>query len=237
MCACVCVCVCVCVHMNICKYVCVCECTYCATWDATWPPASDDHISSTYHQHIINSASSSRALEQHTHTHTYLSTLEQHTHTHTYLSTLEQHTHAYISVYMIATWDARLERIVLWHILCMRVWVHIVCVSRRLEIRDLSASSLFWWVLQHSTGFARLVWGRLRVHQAFIYSNWFVCSVCFCSLLPRLTLLLSFLDILHCLPRATWAHHPLTRLEYDPSYWPISYVRVCVRMCAHMCNM
>jgi len=29
-----------------------------------------------------------------------------------------------------------------------------------------------------------------------------VCSVCFCSLLPRLTLLSSFLDILHCLPRA-----------------------------------
>ena len=40
----------------------------------------------------------------------------------------------------------------------------------------------FWWVLQHCTGFARLVWGRLRVHRAFIYSNWFVCSVCFCSL-------------------------------------------------------
>ena len=34
------------------------------------------------------------------------------------------------------------------------------------------------WVLQHCTGFARLVWGRLRVHRAFIYSNWFVCSVC-----------------------------------------------------------
>ena len=48
------------------------------------------------------------------------------------------------------------------------------------------------WVLQHCTGFARLVWGRLRVHRAFIYSDWFVCSVWFCSLLPRLTLLLSF---------------------------------------------
>jgi len=62
--------------------------------------------------------------------------------------------------------------------------------------------NFFWWVLQHCTGCARLVWGRLRVHRAFIYSNWFVCSVCFCSLLPRLTLPLSFLDILHCLPRA-----------------------------------
>jgi len=60
----------------------------------------------------------------------------------------------------------------------------------------------FWWVLQHCTGFAGLVWGTLRVHRAFIYSNWFVCSVCFCSLLLRLTFLLSFLDILHCLPSA-----------------------------------
>jgi len=36
------------------------------------------------------------------------------------------------------------------------------------------------------TGFAHLVWDRLRIHRAFIYSDWFVCSVCFCSLLPRL---------------------------------------------------
>jgi len=28
-----------------------------------------------------------------------------------------------------------------------------------------------WWVLQHCTGFARLVWGRLRVHRAFVYSD------------------------------------------------------------------
>jgi len=27
-----------------------------------------------------------------------------------------------------------------------------------------------WWVLQHCTGFARLVWGRLRVRRAFNYS-------------------------------------------------------------------
>ena len=47
-----------------------------------------------------------------------------------------------------------------------------------------------WWVLQHCTGFARLVWGRVRVHPAFIYSNWFVCSVCFCSLLPRMCCML-----------------------------------------------
>jgi len=29
-----------------------------------------------------------------------------------------------------------------------------------------------WWVLQHCKGFARLVWGRLRVHRAFFYSDW-----------------------------------------------------------------
>ena len=38
------------------------------------------------------------------------------------------------------------------------------------------------------------LWRRLRVHRAFIYSDWFGCSVCFCSLLPRLTLLLSFFE-------------------------------------------
>jgi len=50
-----------------------------------------------------------------------------------------------------------------------------------------------WWILYHCTGFAQLVWGRLRVHWSFVYSDWFVCSVWFCSLLPRLTLILSFL--------------------------------------------
>ena len=49
------------------------------------------------------------------------------------------------------------------------------------------------WVLQHCTGFARLVWGRLRVHRAFVYSDWSVCYACFFPLLPSLTLLLSFL--------------------------------------------
>jgi len=32
-------------------------------------------------------------------------------------------------------------------------------------------SSFCRWVLQHCTGFARLVWGRLRVHRAFVYSD------------------------------------------------------------------
>ena len=29
------------------------------------------------------------------------------------------------------------------------------------------AEYVFWWILQHCTGFARLVWGRLRVHLSF----------------------------------------------------------------------
>jgi len=45
--------------------------------------------------------------------------------------------------------------------------------------------------LKLSTSFP--FWGGLRVHRAFVYSDSFVCYVCFCSLLPRLTLLLSFL--------------------------------------------
>ena len=50
-----------------------------------------------------------------------------------------------------------------------------------------------WWVLQHCTGSARLIWGRPRVHGAFVYSDWFVCYASLSSLLPSLTLLLSFL--------------------------------------------
>jgi len=28
------------------------------------------------------------------------------------------------------------------------------------------------WYCSHCTGFARLVWGRLRVHRALVYSHW-----------------------------------------------------------------
>jgi len=34
-----------------------------------------------------------------------------------------------------------------------------------------------WWVLQHCTGFARLVWGRRRVHRAFVYSHRDITSI------------------------------------------------------------
>ena len=46
------------------------------------------------------------------------------------------------------------------------------CVTWRIHKLDSSR-----WVLQHCTGFARLVWGRLRVHRAFVYSDSFVCDV------------------------------------------------------------
>jgi len=43
------------------------------------------------------------------------------------------------------------------------------------EMSNSYARQFSWWVLQHCTGFAQLVWGRLRVHRAFVYSDWFVC--------------------------------------------------------------
>jgi len=54
----------------------------------------------------------------------------------------------------------------------------------------------FCWVLQHCTGLARLVWGRLRVHPSFhlFKSIWVFCVFLFSSC--------PFLDILHCLSRA-----------------------------------
>jgi len=51
------------------------------------------------------------------------------------------------------------------------VWCRVI----RLESYDsLLSAHVSWWVLQHCTGFARLVWGRVRVHRAFVYSDWFV---------------------------------------------------------------
>ena len=40
-----------------------------------------------------------------------------------------------------------------------------------------SRYSFFWWVLQHCTGSARLVWGRLRVHASFhLFKS--ICVLC-----------------------------------------------------------
>jgi len=52
-----------------------------------------------------------------------------------------------------------------------------VVLSYYLDNKVSRMSPFSWWVLQHCTGFARLVWGRLRVHRAFVYSDWFVCNV------------------------------------------------------------
>ena len=82
---------------------------------------------------------------------------------------------------------------------------YLYCVrDRETEIKSTCASDFSWWVLQHCTGFAWLVWGRSRVHRAFVYSDWFECYVCVCSLLPRLTLLLSFLWTFCTAPPARW---------------------------------
>jgi len=39
--------------------------------------------------------------------------------------------------------------------------------ARPLSLKGFSKTVCLWWVLQHCTGFARLVWGRLRVHLSF----------------------------------------------------------------------
>ena len=71
-----------------------------------------------------------------------------------------------------------------WHDGFLCVWrLSHMCVTTQSYVCHIlfTCVNLFyfsWWVLQHCTGFARLVWGRLRVHRAFVYSDWFVCYVC-----------------------------------------------------------
>jgi len=47
-------------------------------------------------------------------------------------------------------------------------YIH-TCIHAYIQINKYGtgAEDFFWWVLQHCTGFARLVWGRLRVHLSF----------------------------------------------------------------------
>ena len=70
---------------------------------------------------------------------------------------------------------------------CIYVWVCVLTGSGHIQVLEVLVSfhlhgsvlwvslevSFFWWVLQHCTGFARLVWGRLRVHRAFVYMGLF----------------------------------------------------------------
>jgi len=44
-------------------------------------------------------------------------------------------------------------------------------------VRAQNCGGFSWWVLQHCTGFARLVWGRLRVHRALFIQN-DLCVMC-----------------------------------------------------------
>jgi len=84
-------------------------------------------------------------------------------------------------------------------------YIHIRCCIYRMSARRMcdtshtwahlgtlglvgTAALYSWWVLQHCIGFdfTRLVWGRLRVHRAFIYSDWSVywfglCAVSICA--------------------------------------------------------
>ena len=67
-----------------------------------------------------------------------------------------------------------------------------------LFLHDLMGTvALYYYV----TGFARLVWGRLRVHRALFYLDWLVCYVCFVLHSPVSLSSCPFLDILHFLPR------------------------------------
>jgi len=111
------------------------------------------------------------------HTHPHAPTRTHTTHTHTL-----RNTHVHICLHIGASFPPAGK--------CMSTMPEICrCINgvkRHREVHGKTrhrerCESLCWWVLQHCTGFARLVWGRLRVHWAFIYSDWFVCSVCFCE--------------------------------------------------------
>ena len=113
-------------------------------------------------------------------------------------------------------------------LLCIRVYVGIdiypTYTSQIYISQCIPTSHVSWWVLQHCTGFARLVWGRLSVHRAFVYSDWFVRYVCFGSLLP----------ISQCIPKS----HNDTSLcfHYDKhpmplvTRWMHVYVNVYVNL-------
>jgi len=91
---------------------------------------------------------------------------------------------------------------------------------------SLPISLFFFFVGYCSTVQGFLDWfvGELWFTRAFIHSNRFVCSVCFCSLLPRLTLLLSFLDILHCLKNVL-----LDILHCLKNVRPKARVHICIK--------
>ena len=82
----------------------------------------------------------------------------------------------------------------------MGVWVWVVGLWRDMYMHCFdgycsTVQGLLDWV-EVDSGFTKLSFIQIDLCVLCVF------VVCFCSLLPRLTLLLSFLDILHCLPRA-----------------------------------
>jgi len=134
----------------------------------------------------------------HTHTHTYTHTpthtpfqvtesIRQHTHTCTHKHsfhfhtkmTIEKeissipfnkyitkpHTHPYTHIQNAQDWQFKLK------ILQSRNWNLFKSQSLTFTHKHIHFCLFFWWVLKHCTGFARLVWGRLRVHRAFLHKH------------------------------------------------------------------
>jgi len=118
-----------------------------------------------------------------------------------------------------------------------RVWMSRVKyerVSSRMSYVTHAAYECFsWWVLQHCTGFARLVWDRLRVHRAFVYSDWFVCYVC--VLCHSCRVWMSRVKYERVSSRMT----ACTRLctEADPTEWVMSFMNEsCHAWITHVTN-
>ena len=152
----VCVCVCACVSLHV-----VCVSVYmCATCTLIYVPFSARHCRHTCVTWRIHTCDV-------THTYTHSCSWHNAFIRVTYMNSPRQSFSTYV-------WRGEFIYVT-WHI-------HI-----RMHICDTTHGRMWhfsWWVLQHCTRFARLVWGRLRVPRAFVYSDSFVCYVCFCSPLP-----------------------------------------------------
>ena len=109
----------------------------------------------------------------------------------------------------------------------------VVCVCVRAYTSTHTLTSLTPAKIEkHCTGFAWLVWGRLRAHQAFVYSDWLVCYVCFCSLRPPLALLLSFFGHPAMPPPPSRVSPQSCRLH--EFLWDLCYLRRCAPSKDHL---
>ena len=80
--------------------------------------------------------------------------------TYSYVCHVTQRHHSFVFDMSDATCQIRMSDVSVWH-----------------DTHILLMSHFVWWVLQHCTGFARMVWGRLRVHRAFVWLDW-LCTYC-----------------------------------------------------------